>query len=148
MRELAVSQNSRHILARAGCGPGTPGAAGLGGVSWRSEYGPHTQAGPGHPVLGRSPNRLCLQNVSSVPPPPPTTSPRVLGGWERARRDLRETRRQPNPRPVPQSPSPSWLRGSIRPRFPVFGFPLQSIGRNVHFKREICRIQRLIPRKV
>jgi hypothetical protein len=60
----------RHILAAAGCGPGTPGAARQGGVSWRAADGPHTQAGPGHPVLGRDPNRLCLQNLSTRFPSP------------------------------------------------------------------------------
>lgn len=66
-------------------GRAPPGLAGQGGVSWRAADGPHTQPGPGHPVLGGGPNQLCLQNLSALfPPPPPTTSPRVQGAgrWQ------------------------------------------------------------------
>lgn len=79
LRELDTSQNSKHILAGAGCGPGTPGPAGQGGVSWSAADGPHTQAGPGHPVLGRGPKRLCLQNLSALFPLPHQALP--LESW-------------------------------------------------------------------
>lgn len=85
-RELATSQNSRNILAGTGCRPGIPGAARQGGVSCRAADGPHTQAGPGHPVLGRGPNRLCLQNVSTRVPSPTHHFP-WSWGWGRGRAD-------------------------------------------------------------
>lgn len=112
------------------------------GLSWQWAGNPWgSRAGRGvlesrvkasHPGWARTP-RPWLRPKSALftecqlcSPPPPTTSPGVLGdgrgqaGPEGAQEAVRS-------QACLSVLSPSWLRGSISPCFPVFLFPLQSI---------------------
>lgn len=143
---LSKTQDTSWLeLAVGRAPPGQPGRAGCPG---EPSMGLTPKLSQDTPSLAKAQTGSVYRMSALFPLPHPPLPLESWGAGERGRRGLREPRRQPNLRPAPRSPSSSWLLGSIRPRFPVFWFPLQSIGENAHLKREICASQYLLPRKV
>ena len=77
--ELDTSQNSGHILAGAGCGPGTPGRPGRAGCPGEPRMGLTPRLAQDTPSLAAAQTGSVYRICRLSSPPPPGTSPGVLG---------------------------------------------------------------------